>query len=262
MYKKQIDTALLVSLFGYLLLAVNSTNPKIVNIEIDEGLLPRIYKIAQISDLHIGALVGKKRVEEIVKKINAQNIDLVVITGDLIDSKLSKSKYILDELKNLKSRYGTFYIVGNHEYFRGVKEILSYMKSVGVNVLENSSMRVGDFYIAGVYDTRVGIGRDMDMNISKAYEKIPRNFPVLLLMHRPSGIYRLEGFNPSLILSGHTHGGQIWPFGYIVKLFEPYLKGLHKLKEKSFIYVNSGTGFWGPPMRIGTDSEITVIHWK
>ncbi len=264
--KRYIDAVFLIFVGIYIYIGIFSgtTKPKLLHVKVDEGVLSKSVKIAQISDIHIGNLIDKNFVADIVKKINSQNVDLVAITGDLVDTKPEKSKEALKELKKLRSRYGIFYIVGNHEYFRGAKKIIDYLKNEGITVLENSNKRIGDFYIAGVYDTkrrRRGVVK-MDMNITEAYSGIPKDAPVLLLMHRPSAIERLGDYRPSLILSGHTHGGQIWPFGYIVELYEPYLKGLHKLGEKSYIYVNSGAGFWGPAMRVGTQSEIALIEWK
>ncbi len=260
-YKRYFDLMFIVSIPIYVVIGIYSVEPKIVKVDIDEGVLPKSYKIAQISDLHIGRLVDRKFIRSVVEKINSQNVDLVVITGDLVDGGPVHYKKAIDELKKLKSRYGTFYIVGNHEYFYGVKKILNYVKSIGIVTLENSFVKLKDFYVVGVCE-KSRRSKKCSMDMVKAFKGIPKDAATLLLAHQPKVIYELKGIKPSLILCGHTHGGQIWPFGYFVKLFQPYLKGLHKLSNKSYIYISSGTGFWGPPMRVGTKGEITIIKCR
>ena len=249
---------------GYIATGVlnDETIPKIIRVKVDQKRFERPYKIAQLSDLHIGGLIDLDFIKRCVDLINKENVDIVVITGDLIDTKIEKSKIIVDELKRLKSKYGTFYVVGNHEYFHGVFDIMQYLKSIGINVLQNSSQKIDEFYIVGLYDL---FGHRYSMyqpDVKKAFENIDTDTPTLLLMHQPKGIYELKETKPSLILSGHTHGGQLWPFGYLVRLAQPYLKGLYRLDERRHIYVNRGLGFWGPPMRIGSQAEITILSWS
>ena len=220
------------------------------------------YRIVQISDMHIGGLIEKEFVEESVRRINELRPDVVVITGDLTDLPIERISGAVDELKNLRSRFGTFYVPGNHEYFHGLEETLDYLEKIGIEILGNRAVNLGPFWIVGVYDIfgiRYG---SYSPNIKEATVNIPQKAATLLLAHQPRFIYHLNGFNPSLMLSGHTHGGQIWPFGYLVKLQQPYLEGLHRLGKRRHIYVNSGIGFWGPPMRLGTEAEITLIEWS
>lgn len=220
------------------------------------------YRIVQISDMHIGGLIDREFVANSVKTINSLNADLIAITGDLTDAHIDSLKDAIDELRHLKSRYGTYYIVGNHEYFHSITDTIAYMKSIGIHVLENSSIKIDEFYIAGVYDLFGYRSNTYVPDITKAMEGIPPTAPTLLLAHQPKYVEFLEGFTPSLILSGHTHGGQVWPFGYLVSLAQPYLKGLYMLDDNRHIYVNSGIGFWGPPMRLGSHAEITCITWS
>jgi len=222
----------------------------------------RSFRIVQISDMHIGGLIERKFVKTAVERINALDADLVAITGDLTDLPIKRVEAAVAELAELKSRFGTFYVPGNHEYFHGVKECMEFLESIGITVLRNDAKLVGPFWVAGVYDLfGFRYGRFLP-DIKSAVSSIPKDAPTLLLAHQPRFVEFLEGFRPSLMLSGHTHGGQIWPFGYLVRLQQPYLKGLHRLEEKSHIYVNSGIGFWGPPMRLGTSAEITLIEWS
>lgn len=222
----------------------------------------KTYTIAQISDIHIGGLIDKEFVTKSVQMINQLNPDIITITGDLSDAHVNVIKETIDELRHLKSLYGTYYIVGNHEYFHSLDETIAHLKTLGIHVLENSSVKIEDFYIAGVYDLFGYRFGSHAPDIRQAMKDIPSNAPTLLLAHQPKYVEYLEGFTPSLILSGHTHGGQIWPFEYLVRLAQPYIKGLYPLGSNRHIYVNSGIGFWGPPMRLGSQAEITCISWS
>ena len=234
---------------------------ELVDVKINNLALP--YTIIQISDIHIGGLINKEFIKKLVDKINILNGDIVVITGDLVDTKLEFAKPALNELKNIKSKYGTYFIVGNHEYFHGVKPIIDYVNSLGIKTLENENVYIGEknkgFNLCGVYDIfgfRYG-AYEPDINI--ALQNI-ENSPTILLAHQPKYITQIENTTKiDLALCGHTHGGQIFPFNFLVKLEQPYVKGLHQHNEFTQVYVNKGTGFWGPPMRLGASSEITIL---
>ncbi len=222
----------------------------------------RSYRIVQISDMHIGGLIDQAFVAQSVRVVNALKPDIVAITGDLSDAHISVVEAAVNELGNLKSRIGTYYVPGNHEYFHDIDATLRHLQSLGIHLLGNRALKVEDFYIAGVYDL-FGYRVDHHMpDITAAMHAIPKDAPSLLLAHQPKFIQHLEGYTPSLILSGHTHGGQIWPFEYAVRLVQPYVKGLHALGDNRHIYVNSGIGFWGPAMRLGSQAEITCISWS
>ena len=238
---------------------------EVVDIKIKN--LKKPYKIVQISDVHIGGLIDKNFIKDLVNKINILNADVVVITGDLVDTKLEFAKAALDELKNIKSNFGTYFIVGNHEYFHGVKPIIDYVNSLGIKTLENENVYIGEedfgFNLAGVYD-RFGFRYGSYIpDINKALENC-KNSPTVLLAHQPKYLKDLVDLentkNIDLVLCGHTHGGQIFPFNFLVKLEQPYVKGLHRHNEITQVYVNKGTGFWGPPMRLGASSEISILN--
>jgi predicted MPP superfamily phosphohydrolase len=238
------------------------TRPKIFRVRVDQGHFSSPIRIAQISDLHIGGLIDRSFVRQIVEMINREAVDLVAITGDLLDTSIGKNREAVDELLKLQSRLGTFYVVGNHEYFHGIEAILDYLRQTPITVLENDSRELEGFHIVGLYDFFGHRFGAFQPDPARAFAGIPPDRPTLLLMHQPRGIRDLETVAPSLILSGHTHGGQVAPFGRLVKLVQPYLKGLHPLGEGRAIYVNRGVGFWGPPMRIGAQSEITILEWS
>lgn len=265
-FKRTSDLGFLSLGSAYLGAAVleGSKEPIVQFVDVNQNRFDgRSYRIVQISDMHIGGLIDKEFVTQSVKTINALNPDLITITGDLSDAHVESIKDAIDELRHLKSRFGTFYVIGNHEYFHSLKETIAHVKTLGIHVLENSSLPINnDFYIAGVYDLFGFRANTYIPDITQAMKNIPHDMPTLLLAHQPKFIEYLEGFTPSLILSGHTHGGQIWPFHYLVSMAQPYLKGLYPLGENRHIYVNSGIGFWGPPMRLGAQAEITCITWS
>jgi len=233
-----------------------------VNIKIKK--LKRAYKIVQLSDLHIGGLIDEKFIKKIVQRVNALNPDLVVITGDLVDINIVHAKDTLHELRGLSSKYGTYFIVGNHEYFHDVAKIIDAVKSLGIRVLENENIYIGKenegFNLAGVYDIFGYRTKTYMPDINKALKNLQKS-PTILLAHQPKYIQEVKD-SVDLVLSGHTHGGQLYPFRFLVKLQQPYISGLHQHNEELQIYVNKGTGFWGPPMRLGANSEITEIVIK
>ncbi len=234
---------------------------KIEKVQIEIKNLKESYKIVQLSDLHIGGLIDEKFIRDIVQKASSLNPDIVVITGDLIDVDVSNAKGTIAELANLSSKYGTYFIAGNHEYFHGIEKIIDAVKSLGIKVLENENVYIGEdgrgFNLAGVYDVMGYRTKTYMPDLHKALNGVKES-PTLLLAHQPLFIHEVyDGVD--LMLSGHTHGGQLFPFRFLVALQQPYVSGLHKHNENLQIYVNKGTGFWGPPMRLGASSEITEI---
>jgi len=219
------------------------------------------FSIVQISDLHIGGLIDHAFVKDAVKKINALSPDIVCITGDLVDTTLERILPALDELEKIESRYGIYYILGNHEYFHHPEKIIAHFKQSRINLLLNEHITLNALRlnIVGLTDMMGFRTQTLQPDIARAFSGINPEYQTLLLSHQPKSIELLGFHTPTLILSGHTHGGQIWPFGYLVKLQQPYLKGLHTLPNGVSLYVNSGIGFWGPPMRLSSQAEITYI---
>ncbi|MDQ7086214.1 MAG: metallophosphoesterase [Sulfurovum sp.] len=219
------------------------------------------FSIVQISDLHIGGLIDHDFVKEAVEKINALAPDIVCITGDLIDTKLDSIEAIVLELTHIKATHGVYYILGNHEYFHEPMKIIKFIQNTSITLLLNQSVQIDALHlnIVGVTD-RIGYRMNILVpDIDTAFQDCHPEYQTILLAHQPKFIEDLGKHTPQLILSGHTHGGQIWPFAHLVKLQQPYVKGLHLLPNGSHIYVNSGIGFWGPPMRLGSQAEIALI---
>ena len=265
-FKKSLDTSSLVAataLSGYSIYEARHVVLEDAKIKI-EGLQKK-YKILQLSDIHIGGLIDAAFIKDVVNRVNACKPDLVVITGDLVDIDIKKAHNTLQELRGLESKYGTFFIVGNHEYFHDIKAIIQRVKELGIRVLENENVYIGEknagFNLVGVYDLfgyRMG---EYMPELTEALQNRDPNSPTILLAHQPKFLEEVNDTqNIDLVLSGHTHGGQLLPFKLLVKLQQPYISGLHQHTPKTQIYVNKGTGFWGPPMRLGASAEITQIE--
>jgi len=221
-------------------------------------------RIAQLSDIHIGGLLGRKYAEKIVRMTNELKPDIVAITGDLVDGTADAHANAVDVLKDLNSKYGVFFTTGNHEYYSGVEPWLEHLATLNLRILHNERVTIGTeeegFTLAGIPDpTARSMKPDRKPDLARTLEGRNPKLPVVLMAHQPKQVFEAEENGVSLQLSGHTHGGQIWPFGYLTLLAQPYLAGLHE-HGKTQIYVNVGTGYWGPPMRLGTRGEITLIE--
>ena len=258
-FKKSADGLLLAASTSYVSAAAyeGSKEPVVNVVKLQEFN----FSIVQISDLHIGGLIDQEFVKASVTKINALKPDIVCITGDLIDTSLKYIKDAIRELDEISAKYGIYYILGNHEYFHDPQKIIDFIQSTKMTLLLNEHITIDALKvnIVGVTDL---IGYRMNLfepDIHKAFKGINPKYKTILLAHQPKFIQELGSYKPELILSGHTHGGQIWPFEYLVRLQQPYVKGLHTLPNGSSIYVNSGIGFWGPPMRLDSQAEITYI---
>ncbi len=220
------------------------------------------YRIAQVTDLHVGPLLGRDFVQEVVRRVNALTPDLVVLTGDLVDGTVAQLSDQTGPLQNLRAKDGVFFVTGNHEYYTGdVDEWLAWLSGIGIRPLRNERVLIrGGFELAGTDDysaRRWGHGHGED--IPKALSGRDPDKPVILMAHQPRSFIEAAGLGVDLQLSGHTHGGQIYPFTYVVALFQPYIRGLYR-QGPSQLYVSCGTGTWGPPMRLGAPAEITEIE--
>lgn len=220
--------------------------------------------IVFFSDLHIGGLVDKEYVSNVVSKINSQNPDVVLIGGDLIDTKLDYIQEELRILKEIKSKYGVYFIVGNHEYFHNLEEIITATTKLGLIPLLNETIHINelDIQISGIYDY-MGKRRDAfkpDLNALS----IDKNKYSILVSHQPKVIEDIDfkSDNFDVVLSGHTHCGQISPFGLLVLLDQPYLCGEYDVSNTSKLIISAGAGFWGPQMRIGSRYEIHLLQIK
>ena len=219
------------------------------------------YRIVQISDVHVGPTIGKDFIEAVVARINALKPDLIAITGDLVDGSVAELAEHVAPLGRLEAKDGVFFVTGNHEYYSGADEWIAHLGRLGVRVLRNEHVRVGGedgFDLAGIDDASShGNGHGPDLKKALAGRDSAR--ACVLLAHQPRGIELADELGVDLQLSGHTHGGQMVPWNFLVRLQQPFVAGLHKL-ARAQIYVSRGTGYWGPPMRLGAPAEITEIE--
>ena len=219
------------------------------------------YKIVQLSDVHVGPTIGHDFIEQAVKETNALEPDLIVITGDLVDGTVEQLREHVAPLARLRAKDGVYFVTGNHEYYSGADEWLAHLGTLNVRVLRNERVDVrGLFDLAGVDDASARrILPHHGQDVGKAIAGRDSSRALVLLAHQPKAFKHAVAAGVDLQLSGHVHGGQLVPFNWLVKLDQPYVSGLHQVND-SWIYVSPGTGYWGPPMRVGTVSELTHIE--
>jgi len=236
-------------------------------IEVKLERLPRALsglRIAQLSDMHVGPLLGESYVRRTVAETLRTKPDLIVITGDLVDGSVDGLRRSIDPLFGLRARYGVYFVTGNHEYYSGAKDWIEYLSARGIRVLQNERISIGDrgasFDLLGIPDHSArGFEAPHAPDFARAWAGRDPERESILLAHQPRQIHVTRDHDLGLQLSGHTHGGQLWPFGALVMLAQPYLHGLHTHSGRTQIYVSRGVGTWGPPMRVGNPAEIPDI---
>ncbi len=237
---------------------------RIKNIRIPLAKLPTAadgYVIAQLTDVHVGPTIGRGFIEDVVRETNALNPDLIAITGDLVDGTVDALRDAVAPLAGLKARDGVYFVTGNHEYYSGADAWIAHLETLGIRVLRNERVDIrGLFDLAGVDDAKsAGMAPGHGQDVAKAMVGRDPAKAVVLLAHQPKSVLEAGLNGVDLQLSGHVHGGQIWPFTWLAHLDQPYLHGLYH-HGNTTIYVSQGTGYWGPPMRVGTTSEITRVE--
>ncbi len=228
------------------------------------------FTLAQISDLHVGPTIHEKHVRRVVDMTNALRPDAVVITGDLVDGSVAELRRATEHLARLSAPHGVYFVTGNHEYYAGARAWLEELRRYGIRPLRNERVALGDrgpggasFDLAGVDDwsvARGGTERWPVLDAALAGRDPDRS--LVLLAHQPRGVAEAVRDGVELQLSGHTHGGQIFPWNVVVGAVYPYYKGLYRHREggrEGQVYVSCGTGYWGPPMRLGAPAEITKL---
>lgn len=225
-------------------------------------------RIVQLSDVHVGPTIRRGFVQRLVAQVNALEADLVAITGDLVDGSVGELRTHVQPLAALRSRHGTFFVTGNHEYYVGVQPWLTELRRLGVRVLLNEHEvlqiqrhgHAGRLVLAGVNDWSAHHFEPTHRSDPHAALRgAPQQADLkVLLAHQPrsAGAAAQAGFDVQL--SGHTHGGQIWPWSYLVYLQQPYRAGLRR-QGRLWVYTSRGSGYWGPPMRLGAPSEVSLI---
>lgn len=245
-------------------LRINFMKPIVVRHRLRGPEFLKGLKVVQISDLHVGqSILGRKWLQGVVDQIVNLNPDMVVVTGDLADGKFEQTRPMLEPLSQLKMQ--KYYITGNHEYITG-GDWETVMRTLGFSVLHNTHALVhragGTLLVAGVPDRgvdrfRPGLKSDPDEALATS---APADYRILLA-HEPSSVFDIQKEKCDLLLSGHTHGGQIFPFGIFVRLQQPVSAGFRKIRDV-LVFAHTGTGFWGPPMRWFTRCEIVEFTWE
>jgi predicted MPP superfamily phosphohydrolase len=245
---------------------INSVIPRIEKLDLSvsgKSSTMKSLNIVAASDIHMGVMVGRSRVDHIVDTINSLNPDIVLLPGDIVDEDLTPviKQNLGEAIRNIKSRFGTYSITGNHEYIGGVEKACAYLTDHGVTVLRDESIKIGDaFFLVGREDRSISrFSGQQRKGLNELLALVDKSYPVILMDHQPFGLEEAANQGISLQLSGHTHYGQLWPLNYIVNSIYELAWG-HKRIGDTHFYVSSGVGTWGPPMRIGNHPEIVNIR--
>ncbi|NUO58449.1 MAG: metallophosphoesterase [Hamadaea sp.] len=232
--------------------------------EIALAKLPRAmdgYRVALVSDIHLGPLAGRKHTERIVEIINGLDADIVTVVGDLVDGTVAQLGDDAAPLRLLQSKHGAYFVTGNHEYYSGYQEWIQEVAELGLKPLRNERVELpGGLDLAGVNDV-TGASFDDGPDFAKALDGRDPGKPVVLLAHQPIQVHDAAKHGVDLQLSGHTHGGQMAPFNLAVKLQQPVVSGYDTI-DGTQIYVTNGAGFWGPPVRVGAPPDITLVELR
>ena len=243
--------------------------PRIDRVQIPLAKLPRSMdglRIATVSDIHLGPLLGRAHTERIVATINRLDADLVAVVGDLVDGTVAELGDAAAPLADLQSRYGAFFVTGNHEYYSGAQEWVAEVRRLGLRVLANERQEIlargGALDLAGVNDLA---GEELEPAAGPDFEAAlggrDPSRPVVLLAHQPINVHEAAKHGVDLQLSGHTHGGQLAPFNYLVRLQQPAVSGYATI-DGTQLYVTNGAGFWGPPVRVGAPPQVTLVELR
>jgi predicted MPP superfamily phosphohydrolase len=235
--------------------------PQIDRVRIPLAKLPRTMdgtRIALVSDIHLGPLRGRGHTQRIVSMINDLDADLVAVVGDLVDGTVDELGAAAAPLRDLRSRRGSFFVTGNHEYFSGYEPWLDELTALGVRPLRNERLEIDGLDLAGVNDV-TGEEYDDGPDFARTLDGRDPSRPVVLLAHQPVQVRDAAKHGVDLQLSGHTHGGQMVPFHLLVALEQPVVTGLATI-DGTQVYVTNGAGFWGPPVRVGAPPQVTLVE--
>ncbi len=257
-------TSVAVTAVGFLI----ARRPRIVSVDIPVARLPRSlhgFSITQISDVHVGPTIRRDFVERLVGRVNALSADLIAVTGDLVDGSVQQLAAHTAPLSKLSARHGVYFVTGNHEYYSGEAAWTREIRRLGLTVLKNQHVVLNhegaSLVLAGVNDISAhhyDPGQRSDP--AAALEGAPLDAGAkILLAHQPGSAQAAANAGYDVQISGHTHGGQFWPWNLFVRFFQPFTAGLHRVKNL-WVYVSRGTGYWGPPNRFGVPAEITRIR--
>jgi predicted MPP superfamily phosphohydrolase len=235
--------------------------PAVKRITVPLAKLPRGahgFRIAVVSDIHLSPVLGRRFAQRVTDTINATQPDLIAVVGDLVDGDVDELTASVEPLRGLRSRHGTFFVTGNHEYFSGAEQWVEKVRELGWQPLENARTALPGFDLAGVNDLG-GEDTGQGPDFGKALGDRDPARAAVLLAHQPVVIHDAVRYGVDLQLSGHTHGGQMWPATYIAEAANPTNAGLEHYGDTQ-LYVTRGAGAWGPPVRIGAPSDVTIVQ--
>ncbi|MFF9506216.1 metallophosphoesterase [Streptomyces sp. NPDC014724] len=235
--------------------------PRVERITVPLAKLPRSahgFRIAVVSDIHLGPILGRAHTRRIVDTINRTQPDLVAVVGDLVDGTVADLGPAAEPLARLSARRGSYFVTGNHEYYSGAAQWIDQVRELGLHPLENARVEIDGFDLAGVNDI-AGESEGQGPDFGAALGDRDRTRAAVLLAHQPVVIHEAVAHGVDLQLSGHTHGGQLWPGNLIAGLANPTVAGLDRYGDTQ-LYVSRGAGAWGPPVRVGAPSDITVVE--
>lgn len=246
--------------------------PKVFEVDVPVKNLPpdlEGFKIAQVSDLHVGPTIGKGYAADVARITNSLAPDVIALTGDMCDGLVESLKDSMAPLSTLTAKHGIFYCTGNHEYYWGANEWVKHFEGMGFTPLLNAHrvLTIGSaqLVVGGVTDLQGGrFSPDHASDPAKAFAGAPQggNAVRILLAHQPGSFQAAEPHGVALQLSGHTHAGQFFPWTLAVRLVHRYWVGLNRHSDTFHVYVNRGTGYWGPPIRFLVPAEITLLRLK
>ncbi|WP_409059279.1 metallophosphoesterase [Streptomyces sp. SYP-A7185] len=235
--------------------------PRVKRVTVPLAKLPRAahgFRIAVVSDVHLGPILGRGFTQRVVDTINGTQPDLIAVVGDLVDGSVADLGPAAAPLAQLRARHGAYFVTGNHEYFSGAEQWVDHVRELGLRPLENARTELPGFDLAGVDDV-AGESEGHGPDFAKALGDRDRSRASVLLAHQPVVIHDAVKHGVDLQLSGHTHGGQLWPGNFIADLANPTLAGLERYGDTQ-LYVTRGAGAWGPPVRVGAPSDVTVVE--
>ncbi|MFF1340298.1 metallophosphoesterase [Streptomyces sp. NPDC058290] len=235
--------------------------PRVKRVQVPLAKLPRAahgFRIAVVSDIHLGPVLGRAHTTRIVETINRTQPDLIAVVGDLVDGSVHDLGSAAEPLRRLRARHGSYFVTGNHEYFSGARQWIDHVRELGLTPLENARRALPYFDLAGVNDVQ-GETEGHGPDFTAALGDRDRARAAVLMAHQPVVIHDAVRHGVDLQLSGHTHGGQLWPGNYLAELANPTVAGLERYGDTQ-LYVSRGAGAWGPPVRVGAPSDITVVE--